>query len=88
MDTIAQQTERKKQTVRTQDVLRLSVNLLENLIQATGNPCDAESRKNVLLIHTLPSVYCALSKHCSPFVFALNLAPRQAIPMYFPVIKK
>ena len=49
---------------------------------------EVESRKNVLLIHTLSSIYCVLSKHCLPFVLALNLTTRQAIPMYFPVIKK
>ena len=53
-----------------------------------GSFHEAESRKNVLLIHTLSSIYCDLSKHCLPFVLALNLTTRQAIPMYFPVIKK
>lgn len=53
-----------------------------------GNFYKADLRKNALLIHTLSSTYCVLSKHCLPFVLALNLTTRQAIPMYFPVIKK
>lgn len=45
--------------------------------------------KNVLLIHTLLffSIFCLLSKRYLPFVLALNLTTRQAIPMYFPIIK-
>lgn len=33
-----------------------------------GNFYEAESRKNVVLIHSLSSTYCVLSMHCLPFV--------------------